>query len=225
MPQQDLNEKIGKKIAEWAPYLDSLPCVAIVHHIHDWNTLYMSVRGLRILNTTLQQLQEMGADYHRLYFNPEESQEYVPRLSAMLDRNIEGDMVTFFQQVRSSPEEDWHMWLSSISVFMRDDEGNPLLTLTLTVPVDPNHNISSKVERLLSENSFIRKNANAYSSLTRRELEIVALMAQDISSQEICSRLFVSEETIKTHRRNIKRKINAQNHYDVVRFAQAFGLI
>jgi len=222
---QNPSKEIAKKIAEWAPYLDSLPCVAIIHHIYDWNTLYMSQHGLQILNTSLAQLQELGADYHRLYFNPEESQDYVPRLSAMLDRNIEGDMVTFFQQVRSSPGEDWHMWLSSITVFMRDDNNNPLLTLTLTVPVDPTHNISSKVERLLSENSFIRKNATAYATLTRRELEILALMAQDMSSVEICKKLFVSDETVKTHRRNIKRKINAQNHYDVVRFAQAFGLI
>ena len=216
---------MAAKIADMKPYLEILPAVSIIHNIQNQHVLYMCDRGLSLLDTTLEKLQEMGADYHRLYFNAEDAKDYVPKLKGLLERNNNEEVVSFFQQVRHGENGDWHLWLSSIKLLMWDDNGIPLLTLTVTVPVDPDHNISSKVERILEENSFLRKNTSTYATLSKREREILALMALDKTSIEISERLFLSEDTVKTHRRNIKKKINAKNQYDVVRFAQAFEIV
>ena len=50
-------------------------------------------------------------------------------------------------------------------------------------------------------------------------------MAQDKTSHAIGRELFISEDTVKTHRRNIKKKIGANNHYEIVQFAQAFNIV
>jgi DNA-binding CsgD family transcriptional regulator len=50
-------------------------------------------------------------------------------------------------------------------------------------------------------------------------------MALGHSSMEIAGNLHISETTANTHRRNIRRKINANSIYDITRFAQAFDLI
>jgi DNA-binding CsgD family transcriptional regulator len=50
-------------------------------------------------------------------------------------------------------------------------------------------------------------------------------MALGINSNVIAGKLHISEATANTHRRNVRRKINAQNNYDITRFAQAFDLI
>lgn len=55
-------------------------------------------------------------------------------------------------------------------------------------------------------------NSEHYSKLTKREKEILKLIAKGKCNKEIASRLFISEATAKTHRRNIKKKIGSQNH-------------
>ena len=47
--------------------------------------------------------------------------------------------------------------------------------------------------------------------LTGREREIASLVAQGFSSKEIAKKLFISEETVKTHRRRMLQKNNINN--------------
>ncbi len=218
-------QRINNKIEEIIPYLEKLPAVVTVHNIHTWYLLHMNIHGLKHLGVSLPELLDMGNDYYRRYFNPEESKYYVPKILGMLERNNNGEMISYFQQVRSSENAEYKMWLSSTKVYMLGDDGKPLLTLTVSIPVDSEHNISSKVDRLLEENNYLHINKNSFAALTHREKVILCMMAQDKTSLEMAAKLFISEDTVKTHRRNIKKKINANNHYDVMKFAQAFDIL
>jgi len=95
----------------------------------------------------------------------------------------------------------------------------------MAVPIDAHHHITSKVERLLQENNFLRRHQHIYFSLTAREKEVLKLMALGYSAQELAAKLYISEATASTHRRNIKSKIGAQSNYDITQFAQAFNII
>ncbi len=220
-----MDKKINNKIKGIMPYLDKLPAVAIIHNIHTWNVVYMNAFGLAHLGISLSELFEMGNEYHRIFFNPDDSKEYVPKILGMLERNNNGEMISFFQQVRTSVNAEYKLWLSSTKVYMLGEDGKPLLTLTVTIPVDAEHNFSSKVDRLMGENNYLRSNKNSFATLTPREKVILTLMAYDKSSSEIAEKLHITEDTVKTHRRNIKKKINAENLYDVIKFAQAFDML
>ena len=221
----NLDERIQRVIADSAPIFEQLPAVVIIHNIRHKHAVYMSKRGLDMLKITLDELKAMGHEYHDRFFNMEDAKEYVPKLFGMLERNTVDETVSFFQQVRASDKDKWSWFMSCIKIFMRDDDGQPLLTITIAIPVDPNDHITNKVERLLVENEFLRKNKNLFVALTKRERQILVLMAKDATSQEISVQLHLSEGTVKTHRRNIKKKLGVLNHYDVVRFAQAFDLV
>ena len=221
----NLDERIQRVIADSSPIFEQLPAVVIIHNIRDKHAMYMSKRGLDMLKITLDELKAMGQEYHNRFFNMEDANEYVPKLFGMLERNIGDETVSFFQQVRATEHDKWSWFMSCIKIFMRDDDGQPLLTITIAIPVDPNDHITNKVERLLAENEFLRKNKNLFVTLTKRERQILVLMAKDATSQEISAQLHLSEGTVKTHRRNIKKKLGVLNYYDVVRFAQAFDLV
>jgi DNA-binding NarL/FixJ family response regulator len=56
-------------------------------------------------------------------------------------------------------------------------------------------------------------------NLTRRELEILGLIAQAKSNAEIADNLFISPQTVGAHRKNIMRKLNISSTAGLVRFA------
>lgn len=57
------------------------------------------------------------------------------------------------------------------------------------------------------------------SDLTKREIQILELILEELTNFEIAERLFVSPRTIDTHRRNLLQKIRAKNTVGLVIFA------
>ena len=61
--------------------------------------------------------------------------------------------------------------------------------------------------------------------ITRREFEILELIAQGMSNREIAGRLYVSENTIKTHSRRVFDKLGAKRRTQAVQLGKKFGLL
>ena len=61
--------------------------------------------------------------------------------------------------------------------------------------------------------------------LTPREQEVLTLIAQGFSNNEIADRLVISAKTVDRHRENIMRKLNLHNRVDLVKYALRKGLI
>jgi DNA-binding CsgD family transcriptional regulator len=61
--------------------------------------------------------------------------------------------------------------------------------------------------------------------ITPRELEILELIAQGLSNREIAERLFVSENTVKTHSSRLFEKLSAKRRTQAVQIGKALGLI
>jgi DNA-binding CsgD family transcriptional regulator len=220
-----LQQKIKSKLDALIAVEADIPPVTIVINLRDATVLYMSTRGLKILGVTLNEILEMGQEYHTRFFNPEDAADYVPKILALLERNNDEEIVSCFQQVRHAGSSDWAWYLSCTKIFMRDENGSPLLTITTATPVDAQHHIANKAQRLLDENNFLRSHYPIFNALTKREREILKMMAKGMSSEEMATELHISAMTASTHRRNIKTKLGAKNNYDITRFAQAFDLI
>jgi two-component system, NarL family, response regulator LiaR len=62
-------------------------------------------------------------------------------------------------------------------------------------------------------------------SITRRELEILELIAQGMSNREIAEKLFVSENTVKTHSSRVFDKLGAKRRTQAVQMGKEFGLL
>ena len=61
--------------------------------------------------------------------------------------------------------------------------------------------------------------------MTRRELEILELIAEGLSNREIAERAFVSESTVKTHLSRVFEKLGAKRRTQAVQLGKEFGLI
>ena len=68
-----------------------------------------------------------------------------------------------------------------------------------------------------------RRGEEGYGSLSKREVQIVRLILQECTSQEIAEALFISVPTVETHRRNIMHKLDVRNTAGLVKYAMQRG--
>jgi DNA-binding CsgD family transcriptional regulator len=61
-------------------------------------------------------------------------------------------------------------------------------------------------------------------SLTNREKEILQLIARGLISKEIADKLYISVNTVNTHRQRIIEKLNVSNTYEAIRYAHERGI-
>lgn len=61
-------------------------------------------------------------------------------------------------------------------------------------------------------------------NLTFREVEIIALIREGLTNEQIAGRIYLSVETVKTHRKNIHTKLGISKAADLVRFAIENGI-
>lgn len=61
--------------------------------------------------------------------------------------------------------------------------------------------------------------------LSEREIEIIELIAEGCTSKEIATRLFISEHTVKTHRKNIFQKTSVSDSDELIKWAMNNQLI
>lgn len=61
--------------------------------------------------------------------------------------------------------------------------------------------------------------------ITPRELDILELIAQGLSNREIAEKLFVSENTVKTHSSRVFDKLGAKRRTQAVQLGKEFGLL
>lgn len=99
------------------------------------------------------------------------------------------------------------------------------------------HELAAAIRRVASQESYIHpdilqvvsrsaaRSEPAHLALTRRELEVLQLMATMATNREIAERLVVSEETVRSHVKSILRKLDQPNRTQAVIEAVRRGLI
>lgn len=84
---------------------------------------------------------------------------------------------------------------------------------------------STKTKVIVKREFVLNDSALNRLGISKRELEVLQLMAQGLSNQEIADKLFVSLNTIKTHASNLFLKLDASRRTQAIQKAKALSLI
>lgn len=161
--------------------------------------------------TVIEKILEVGKEF-QLYLKP----SYCFRM-----KTAKGNYELFHHQaIHTLEDENGHL-VQSINIHTNiqhiTKENSHTVLLTGISPRKDFHQI--KVDyNLLSP--IIQE-----SELTKRETEILSLIAKGYSGKEISNMLVLSEHTVRTHRRNILSKTNCRNSKELVKKAFDLGLI
>jgi DNA-binding NarL/FixJ family response regulator len=91
--------------------------------------------------------------------------------------------------------------------------------------IEAAHRYTADVDAYLMAPAMAMDNQPFAESLTARETEVLALVADGLSNKRIAAKLGVSDETVKFHLASVFGKLNASNRTDAVRQALRRGLV
>jgi DNA-binding NarL/FixJ family response regulator len=109
-----------------------------------------------------------------------------------------------------------------VQAYILKNDASTELLFALEKVMDGKTYLSSKINQILIEQI---NNPLSENLLTGRELEIIKLIAQELSNKQIAEQLFISERTVETHRKNIFRKTDSKNIVGLIKYAISNNLI
>ncbi|MBX2816774.1 MAG: response regulator transcription factor [Saprospiraceae bacterium] len=80
--------------------------------------------------------------------------------------------------------------------------------------------VTTKPKNGIVKNGHFQDAFSVRYQLTKREQEILELITQAFSNKEIARKLFISDQTVSVHRKNIMRKLGVSNTVSLVKAAQ-----
>ena len=91
---------------------------------------------------------------------------------------------------------------------------------TKTIIVEKEVYITKPAEGIIPNEKMLLK-----SGISKREWEVLSLMSEGLSNQEIAERLFVSLNTIKTHSSNLFEKLDVKRRTQAIEKGKRLGLL
>lgn len=87
-----------------------------------------------------------------------------------------------------------------------------------------NQLVSKALHKKIQKDGLEKPGVARRADISPREVEILQLICQELTMKEIGEKLFLSEQTIHTHRKNLMKKTKAKNAVGLVKFAFQNGI-
>ena len=200
--------------------MEDLTGIIHLYRTTDFGLKFINKNGAIDLGREKTELYDMGMAFTQLHLHPFSVAKNTEPLLEFYAQNDPNETYMFLQHFRSSISADYKLLLSTTKIFKQDD-------LFLTISATPKElgKLSKKLEKVIEQEYYVHQHFQIFKTLTSREKEILRLIASGKTSKTIGERLFISKETVSTHRKNIYRKTACKNLYELIKFAQAFDLI
>lgn len=111
---------------------------------------------------------------------------------------------------------------SGVKGYVLKNKGREELITAIQTVASGNNFFSAEIMRQVLAAA---KSVDKPQRLTSREIEIIKLLAKGLSSPAIAEKLFISENTVETHRRNILRKTNTHSTVELINYSRTNHVI
>ncbi|RZL13309.1 MAG: LuxR family transcriptional regulator, partial [Pedobacter sp.] len=133
--------------------------------------------------------------------------------------HVEEEVTGFYQKVRRDINAPWTQFYLS-GKLLKGCHGSFIF---MGNEVGDRKNGICQANQLLNTESISLVTFQRFNSLSKREKEILKLMAEGYQNKEIADRLSIAPFTVQTHRKNIKAKLEIKNMRELIRVSDLFN--
>ncbi|WP_439883164.1 LuxR C-terminal-related transcriptional regulator [Pontibacter sp. MBLB2868] len=174
------------------------------------------------LGYTLEEIKEMGGlEYMYKIVHPDDHS--IPDDSIDYYKNFNGTEYGGVFRAKHKNAKEYKWFIGWARAFHKNEEGKVKEILCVDVDMSPQMNTGEQLVQALREN-LKNKNRLLIKNLRKREVEILNLVCKGMSTRAIAEKLYISTNTVSTHRKNIQQKLGTNNVADLVSLAKEAGL-
>jgi DNA-binding NarL/FixJ family response regulator len=108
---------------------------------------------------------------------------------------------------------------------LKNEDAEEIKTIIRHIMNDGTHYSREIVNILKTELKKDESKTRRTADLSKREIEIIKLICQELSSVEIAEKLFISKATVDVHRKNIVQKLEVKSIVGLIRFALEHNIV
>lgn len=222
------NQQLKKELDALQALIDNAPALIFINEIKEskdintsqcaWSNQY----GYNIMGYKQEELNELGFDYFKEVMHPNDL-NVANRYIEILNTSEDGTVFKGFGRAKPKGSDNY-LWLNVRStVYKKNEDGSPHQYLNVAIDLSEQMHSDPQLAEALQEIHRLN-NELKLKSISKRETEVLKLIAKGSTNQEIADQLFVSIKTVKTHRNNLIKKLNAKNTAMLAALAVEFGL-
>ncbi len=190
-----------------------------LNRLDDLSVFWMSEKMKNDLQVNLNDVVEAGPDFLRSIINQETEKRVIPQILSYLKSGDENDVLGFIQMIRKNKNQPYNPYYTTIKKSLKFN-----CLFCQSVPLVNYNNKVGEYINLYGFNEQLEKDFGNFKELTKREKEVLKLIAQGKTNKSVGLILHISELTVKTHRQNIRKKLESNCLQDLIRTAMAFNL-
>lgn len=191
----------------------SLPVPAIVYIHTKEKILYGDYSALSTLGYKPSELGKSGKRILMDNLHPENAR-FRLELFKHFEKEKKGNWMGTYQL--KGKDNQWHTLLAMVEIYTKDEEDNieQLVNIEFDMTaIQTGEGYKEVVDRAL------------WSTVTKREKQIIKHIAEGSRNQDIADDLSISLNTVETHRKNLLRKLNMKNTTSLVHFITKYRLL
>lgn len=200
---------------------DLIPGVVLINNVILNRNIYMNKVGCDFLRREKEELYAMGLDYFgSTFFHLPELQWVAKIFGGLIQQNDQTKTVGFYQKVRPDNYTPWLYYYMSGKLL----ESNTGCCIYMGTQATHDNYTLNRIGRTLDVEVPDAVMFARFSSLTKREKEVLSLVAKGCTTRQISDILFLSSLTVEVHRKSLRKKLDAKRLSDIIRFARYFNL-
>lgn len=196
-----------------------LPAYFHVNSSEDSSLVYCSQKACDFLQIEKEELMPYSAEQLASFVTEDTLKHITPRFVDFYKEEDLYKVFASFQQIQKKDEQEYSWVYTTTKIYKK--LGMPI---SLTIPVAQMGQLAKQISGLLDDNLFIKKNFQRFADLSKREREIIQLVAKGVKRSDIADMLCISVHTYDTHKKNIRKKLAITSNRELLKYAYAFGL-
>lgn len=232
---EDLDYSILKNHITFFEKLDSISNSAVsIFDLHKRDHVYLSPKHAQLFGWDIERAIKEGVSYTNSFYHPDDLVQQLQAGIYFLKMGMEiavADMKDFklLMEYRLKNAEGVYVRVIEQQLLLESDKhGNIWLALGI-LDLSPNNDLEGPFQcRAINSKTgelyhFPPEELKTQTDLSKREIEILQLISKGLISKQIADKLYISVNTVNTHRQRIIEKLGVSNTAEALNYIKRLG--